>query len=125
MTDDELVERFERGDLDAEAFGHPQHVRVAWLQLSRLPLLDAIGRHTTALQRLTARLGQPQRYHATMTVAYLLLIYERMADEATWEAFAARNDDLLDRGAQLLSRHYAPAQLHGDAARRAFHPPQT
>ena len=125
MTDEELLQRFERADLDTDAFGHAQHVRVAWLQLSRMPLLRAIGHHTAGLQRLTTRLGVPQRYHATLTVAYLLLIYERMAGEDSWSQFAARNPDLLARGAQLLSEHYAPAQLHSDAARLAFCPPQT
>lgn len=123
MTDDELLDRFERAELDAEAFGHAAHVRVAWLQLSRLPLLQAIGEHTAALCRLTARLGVPQRYHATLTVAYLLLIYERMAGEDTWEAFAANHPDLLAQGARLLSVHYDDAQLKSEAARQAFIPP--
>ena len=52
MSDAELVERFERGDV--EEFRHRDHVRVAFAYLRTMPLLEAIARFTAALRRCGA-----------------------------------------------------------------------
>jgi len=119
MTDDELVAAFESTALDD--FPHASHVRVAWCYLRRDPILVALPRFRAALQRFAAAKGQPGRYHETITVAYMLLILERLADApaGSWEAFAARHPDLLATPS-ILSRYYADEVLASPQAREVF-----
>ena len=54
MTDDELVQAFESATLAGDAFPHEAHVRVAWYYLTRHPMLTALTRFRSALQRFAA-----------------------------------------------------------------------
>jgi hypothetical protein len=125
MTDEELLRGFAEGTLSPGEFDHRQHVRLAWLHVTRLPLLDAIAVQAQGLRRLTAAFGVPGRYHATITVGYVLLIAERAAAgrHQTWEAFAVAHPDLLRSARGVLGRHWTEATLQSDAARAAFVPP--
>ena len=91
MTDDELVGAFETATLPPELFSHAAHVRVAWWYMRRHGLSGAADRFRDALRRFAAKLGAEHKYHETITVAYLLLIAERLgrSPDAPWEAFAA------------------------------------
>lgn len=122
MTTDELLDRFESATLPGDAFHHAQHVEAAWGYLRRFPLPEALARFTAALQRFAAANGATGKYHATMTVAYVLLIADRMADDAApdWPSFAARHPDLLAWNPSALDRYYRPETLASDRARRSF-----
>lgn len=117
-----LVERFLAGTLPAEAFGHRQHLRVAWGLLCSYPLEAAIGRFTTGLRRFAAAHGKPDLVHETVTWALLLLIHGRIATmepQHTFEALLERYPELLD-GRGLLRRHYREETLTREQARRTF-----
>src|SRR6478672_8605489 len=107
MTDDELLRGFESCAL--EDFPHESHVRVAWCYLKREPLLLALARFRSGLQRFAAAKGKPERYHETITVAFMLLIAERLEDarELEWDDFAARHPELLRWQPSILSRFYS------------------
>ena len=122
MTDEELIRAFESTELSADDFPHAAHVRVAWCYLNREPLLVALTRFRRALQRFTAAKGKPERYHETITIAYVLLIAERLghAPGASWEQFASANPDLLTWKPSLLSRFYTDDVLSSKRAREVF-----
>jgi hypothetical protein len=126
MSDDELVEAFEACTLPSEAFPHSAHVRVAWWYLSHYPLPVALDRFTTALRRFATAHGAPERYHETITVAYLLLINERkhLTGDTDWNTFAAANADLLAWKPSILDRYYTPETLWSERARRVFVMPE-
>lgn len=120
---DDLITALEDGTLDASQFRHRDHVKVAWLYLRALPLPTALERFTAALKRFAALNGAAERYNATITWAYLLLIHERMAlpgGRTSWEAFAARNDDLLSPQKTFLARYYREETLSSARARSTF-----
>ena len=75
------IEQFESGQIEADLFDHEAHVYVAWLFVTTFELVDAIARFDSALRRLTARLGVPEKYHATITWFFLFLIAERSRDD--------------------------------------------
>lgn len=120
MTDEELLEGFDSGTL--ADFPHELHVRAAWCYLRRDPILIALPRFRSALRRFAAGKGAPGRYHETITVAFMLLIAERLgpARELSWEAFAARNPDLLRREPSALAAFYAGDALASARAREVF-----
>jgi hypothetical protein len=122
MTDDELIGAFESAALPADEFPHAAHVRVAWCYLNRVPLLLALARFRSALQRFAAAQGKPDRYHETITIAYMLLIAERLghARGASWEQFASANPDLLTWNPSILSRFYTDEVLSSERARGVF-----
>ena len=124
MTDDEaLIAIFEAGDEPPGGFHHREHVRVAWYYLQHAPLPEALVRFSTSLRRFAAARGKPNLYHETITTAYLLLINERLDDDAralAWPAFAARNGDLLTWKPSALDRYYTTETLMSDRARRTF-----
>lgn len=121
MTDRELMEGFEAGTLGAE-FGHEEHVRVAWLHLRRDGPLGALARVSEGLRRLAASHGRPERYHETITWAWVLLIAQRVRETPAidWDEFRAAHPDLLDRSCPALAAYYSPQLLASAEARSGF-----
>jgi len=123
MTDQELIIRLEDGTLSHEGFHHREHVRAAFLFLTKYPVLDALLGFSKALRKLAENRGKPQAYHETITWAYVLLIQERMKRAGTkqkWEEFAENNSDLLAWQDGILARYYRPETLASDLARAVF-----
>jgi len=123
MNDCEFVAAVESCAISCSDFHHADHVRLAWIYLGNHSLIDAIDRFTQSLRRFAAHCGVPEKYHETITWAYLLLIHERMrrADAPCgWESFRAANVDLFDWKPSILERYYAPHTLRSDFARRIF-----
>ena len=123
LDDGALVERFEAGEEPPGGFHHREHVRVAWWYLKRHPLPEALSRFSGALKRFALARGKPGLYHETITVAFVLLINERLDGAATgetWAQFADRNQDLLTWRPSVLDRYYRPDTIASDRARRTF-----
>jgi hypothetical protein len=123
MNDGEFVDAFEACAIANSDFHHADHVRLAWIYLREHPLMEAIERFTTSLQRFAAHHGVPGVYHETITWVYLLLIHERMQRDgapADWVAFRGANSDLFDKKPSILERYYSPETLRSNLARRIF-----
>jgi len=105
MTDRELLDGFENCTLPNEAFHHEEHVRVAFLYLSQYGVREAFERFSGSLVKFAAAHGKTNLYKETLTLAYLLIIRQRVALGApaeSWEEFKSRNPDLLDRERNIL-----------------------
>ncbi len=123
MSDDDFVAQLEACTLPEDQFHHADHLHAAWLYLTRFAAPEAIARFSNALRAYTASLGKPDRYHETITWAYLLLMNQRIhcsAGAATWEQFAAQHCDLFDWKHSILLRYYSEETLQSDMARRVF-----
>ena len=122
MTDNELIAGFESTDLPVEQFSHAAHVRVAWWYLRHSPLPEALGRFSDGLKRFAASKGASGKYHETITVAYMLVIVERLAasPDASWNEFAAAHPDLLVSKPSVLASYYSEMLLASERARRSF-----
>jgi hypothetical protein len=106
------------------AFRHRQHVHLAFIAARRYgyaqaaPMMSRWIRHIAAYQRA------PQKYHATVTVAWSEIVahYAAAAPSITsFAEFAERYPDLLDK--RLLRRHYTSARLAAPAAKAGWVPP--
>ena len=123
MTDQELIEQFEDGTLPNEGFHHREHVRTAFLYLTKYPVLEALQIFSRTLRRFAEARGKPQLYHQTITWAYVFLIQERMASarkKQSWDEFASSNPDLLVWKDGILARYYRAETLASDLARAIF-----
>lgn len=122
MDDELLVRLFEAGEVPEGGFHHAQHVRVAWWYLRRYGLPEALDRFSRGLRDFAARQNKPDLYHETITVSYLLLINERLAESTglDWVQFAERNPDLMVWRPSVLDRYYRPETLASPRARQTF-----
>ena len=123
MTDDEFVAAFENCTLPLEAFRHADHVRMAFLYLTRYPPLEALQCFSASLIRFAAAHGKTSLYNETITWAYLLLIRERLARAGraqTWAEFVRANPDLLDWNQSVLKKYYQDETLRSELARSTF-----
>jgi hypothetical protein len=123
MDDDSFIASFESGTLPEACLRHADHIRLGWLYLTRKPLLAALETMSTGLRAFATRLGKADRYHATITWAYMFLINERMKrldPSVAWGQFADTNKDLLAYRPGILSTYYRPETLASPIARSAF-----
>lgn len=113
-------------DLMAEAmagaarFGHRQHVHLTWLAVRRCGVPDAIILVSDGIQRTARYAGAPQKYHATVSRAWVELVGHHAAEsgESDFPAFAGHHSALLDK--RLLTRFYRSATLASPQARTAW-----
>lgn len=122
MTDEELIRCFEAGEDPPGGFHHCEHVRVAWWYARRAPLLKALEQFRGGILRFAAARGAAAKYHETITIAFMLLVHERVyeASNESWDEFAARNADLLAWNPSILDRFYHAETLASVRARRSF-----
>src|SRR5262245_26049431 len=125
LDDDALLAAFESAALPPASFHHRDHVRVAWICCTRYPPEVALARFCDALRRFAAAHGAAEKYHATLTWAFVLLVGERIARGgacSSFDEFARRNADLLDwqKGRSVLDRFYRPETLASAVARARF-----
>ena len=114
------LERFKRGESDAGNFPHREHVRMAFEMLRRHDFAETAWLYSRALRLMTARVGKPEAFNQTTTIAFLSLIAERMerGGAPDFAAFVRAHPEMLDKTA--LSRWYRPDQLATEIARRTF-----
>ena len=123
MTDQEFVDQFETCRLPADQFHHRQHLRLARLYLIRYGEQHAAVRIGEAIRRYAAHLGKSDKYHETMTIAWLRLTAAAMRrfPNVSFEELLELSPDLTDKA--TLENYYSPELLRSDAARLQFVPP--
>lgn len=102
-------------------FGHAAHVRAAYLYLRAGDFASVLPRLQRTIRAYASSLGRPDRYHETITVAYLALIQQHIAERGEgggWDGFERDNPELFDR--YLLLHFYSRSQLESGLARRLF-----
>jgi hypothetical protein len=105
---------------DADRFGHRQHIHLTWLAVRRHGTAAAIDLISEGIQRTARYAGAPQKYHATVSRAWVELVghHAKDSNDEGFETFTERYPALLDK--RLLSRHYRSATLAGPAARTGW-----
>jgi hypothetical protein len=122
LTDEELIAGFEAASL--AAFPHADHVRLTILYLARHGRDETQKRLFEGLQRFATAKGVPEKFHVTMTIAWLDLVDDarrRHPGAADASALVTACPELLNRDALL--RFYSPERLSSDEARQRWVPP--
>jgi hypothetical protein len=118
LTDDELVDGFEAGSL--RDFPHGSHVRLTLVYLARYGRDEALQRLMDGLRRFATAKGHPEKFHVTMTRAWVEVIAaaRRAHPDLTPAAVIEACPELLDRDALL--RFYSPDRLNSAEARTGW-----
>jgi hypothetical protein len=108
---------------DAARFGHREHIHLTWLAVRRCGVAEAVGLVSNGIQRTARYAGAPQKYHATISRAWVELVGYHVAEsgESDFGAFADHHRALLDK--RLLTRFYRPATLASPRARTGWAEP--
>ncbi len=105
---------------NAQRFGHREHVHLTWLAVRRIGVPAAVGLVSEGIQHTARYERVPQKYHATMSRAWVELVGHHAAEdgEGTFTAFADHHPALLDK--RLLTRFYRPATLASPQAKTGW-----
>jgi hypothetical protein len=121
MNDQEFLAQLNACTLAESEFHHAAHVRAGYLWLRMLPFFEATAAMRVTLQRYAQSLGKADRYHETITIAFMALIGARLdeaGDPGSWHDFARAHPDLLRK--DILLSLYSPETLASPRARRCF-----
>lgn len=122
MSPAAAIARLETLSLDPGEFHHKEHIQMAWNYLQEYPLATAIARYAAAINAFATHVGHPEKYHETITWAYMLVVNERMraSSSPSWEAFSKANPDLFVWPKGALGRYYTEETLKSERARVTF-----
>lgn len=113
---------FFAGRVAPAAFDHRAHLRLAYVLLVEHDVEAAVVLMRDALRAFLVRHGiDAQKYHETLTRAWLLGVRHFMAAEApcaSADEFLLRQPRLLD--ARIMRTHYSAERLASPAARSGF-----
>ncbi len=121
QNDADFLSAFQRCVLDPKQFRHPDHLRMAWIYLKTHTLLETLKLLPRALRRYAESLGATDKYHETLTWAFVFLIHERICaspDLDDWRDFLLRYPELEEKS--LLSAYYLPQTLQSPIAKKIF-----
>ncbi len=121
LEDQVFVTEVEKCLFPADRFRHADHIRLAWIYLRQEEYGVAQERMRCSIQRLAHHAGARDKYHETLTIAWMRLVnaaiglssrIERFAD------FAGAHAWLLDK--EAVFDFYSRARVMSDAARKAW-----
>ncbi len=118
LSDDEFLSAFESLQLKHASFNHADHVRLAWLYVSRFGAALAEDKLLLGIRRIAENVGAPGKFLYTTTVAWARLVaiaIERDSAAGTFEQWIPRHAPLLDKN--LLDAFYSQGILLSDPAR--------
>jgi hypothetical protein len=121
MSDDAFLQGFEACQLDPAKFRHADHIRLAWLCVSRYGAGDAEARLLDGIRKFARHAGVPQKFMHTTTIAWTRLVAAAQTNTAAASNFSEwiqLHPDLLDRN--MLARYYSPGRLETPEARSGW-----
>jgi len=122
LTDREFARAIEGGEVPNAEFHHREHLRLAWTYLAESGTLEeATGRIVAAIQRFAAAAGAAQKYHETLTVFWMRVLWrvrEQKGVAAGFEDVLRSEPRLLDKDLPLA--YYSGGRLFSEDARRSW-----
>jgi 2'-5' RNA ligase len=120
-SDAEFLRAFEDLSFPADLFHHREHIRVAWLYLRSSDATRAAERMSEGIRRFANNHGATQKYHHTLTLAWMRLVAAALVETPegyTFEQFITAHPQLKDT--KLLGKYYSTETLQTAAAREAW-----
>jgi hypothetical protein len=119
LTDDEFLEAFHSCRLKTSEFRHADHLRLAWLHLTREPYETALERVRNGIQAFAKHHNLNGLYHETITTAWMRLLATHQ--ESSFNEFLTVNESRLS--SKLLHHFWTPEILASPEARSGWVPP--
>jgi hypothetical protein len=119
--DPELTELLAQVGGPHHDFRHREHINLAFTAVRRYGMPAAADKVCAWIQQIARYANHPQKYHDTVSRAWMLLVAHHVTAEpgvTDFGTFAARNPALLDK--RLLGRHYRSSTLASAPARSGW-----
>lgn len=122
QDDKQFLARFESLTLDPASFDHKAHLRLAFLCICQEGVEPAVERVERGIRAFAASVGAANKYHQTITEAFVRVIGLRLTRQAVpdWQGFLELNPDLVNQAQNVLLQHYSPERLFSAEARTRF-----
>ena len=120
-SDEDFLRAFEDLSFPADQFHHREHIRVAWLYLKSSDATRAAERMCSGILRFANHHGATQKYHHTLTMAWMRLVAAALVETPEGHSFAhflSDHPELADKN--LLSKYYSKEILQTRAARERW-----
>jgi hypothetical protein len=120
-SDEDFLRAFEDFSFPADQFHHLEHVRVAWLYLKSSDATRAAERMSAGIHRFATHHGATQKYHHTLTLAWIRLVAAALVETPenfTFPQFLASHPELS--GKNLINKYYSDPLLQTTAAREGW-----
>ncbi len=93
MSYDHMLDTILSGEIPCTGFSHADHMGTAHAALRRWEFFEAAHHYADGIRASATAAGAPEKFNATLTLAFLSLVAERMGDEDS-ETFVNENADL-------------------------------
>jgi hypothetical protein len=120
-SDQDFVRAFEDCSFPADLFHHSEHIRVAWFYLKSTDASRAAERMSEGIRRFAKHHGATQKYHHTLTLAWMRLVAAALVETPegyAFEQFITAHPQLKDTN--VLAKYYSKELLETAAAREAW-----
>ena len=120
-SDEDFLRAFEGLSFPADRFHHREHIRVAWLYLKSSDATRAAERMCAGILRFANHHGATQKYHHTLTLAWMRLVAAALVETPVGYNFAqflSDHPELADKN--LLAKYYSQKLLQTNAAREGW-----
>ena len=120
-SDEDFLRAFEDLSFPADQFHHREHIRVAWLYLKSSDATRAAERMTAGIRRFANHQGATQKYHHTLTLAWMRLVAAALVETPegqTFQQFLGEHAELAAK--DLLKKYYSSELLQTIAAREGW-----
>jgi hypothetical protein len=125
VDDETFLRQFETATLPRDQWHHREHIRTAYLYLTRYSFEEALQRMRAGIKALNAAHGTPETpargYHETMTQAWIRLVCSALREHGPAcdaNAFYERHPELSQP--RLLRIFYSQELLSSGEARVSF-----
>jgi hypothetical protein len=118
MNDSEFAHAFETCELSNQSFHHRDHLRLAWIYLQRYGEAEARTKIAESIRNFAAHFGKTDKYHETMTIAWLRLLAHEGKGRLSLEETLAASPMLLEK--QTLAAYYSDNLLKSERAKNEF-----
>ncbi len=122
LSDAEFEQQFKSCAMDPTVFSHEAHIRLAWLAINKYGLNKATSHVQTLLERFVAHHQAQDKYHKTLTVAAVQVVYHFMANTKAddFADFISASSPLITNFKSLIGAHYSFDIFQSEGARLAY-----
>jgi len=122
LSDQELQTQVESGRIDQAVFNHEAHLRLAWINIDRYGVEEAILRVPEQIQSFARHTNLKDKYHHTLTVAAVKLVYSftLISSSDNFQDFISEFPQLKHGFRELIGRHYGIDIFRSEPAKKTF-----
>lgn len=116
LTDIEFETKFVKCELSREIFSHEAHLRLAWINIDKYGIEQAIENVQGQLKKYVEFVGAKDKYNATLTVAAIKAVYHYMLKSSSqdFKNFITEFPQLKNKFKEIMNCHYG-FDIYGSA----------